>query len=204
MLRAKAGIDHVRRRAASVAEFLAQCERNKLLLDEQWPTQVFVPELLRGRRYSYCPVMIKNGGAVVIFAGVNYLAVIAAVVAFAASAAWYMSLSTHYAAALGKTVQQMAEERKKASAHLPYVYALIGNLIIAWTLAGLLGHLGAGQVTLRNGIISGAFIWFGFILTTMIVNFSFSGRDKRLFAINAGNWLIVLLVIGAVIGAIGV
>jgi hypothetical protein len=71
-------------------------------------------------------------------------------------------------------------------------------------LAGLLGHLGAGQATLRNGIISAAFIWFGFILTTMIVNFSFSGRDKRLLAIDAGNWLIVLLVIGAVIGAIGV
>jgi hypothetical protein len=38
----------------------------------------------------------------------------------------------------------------------------------------------------------------------MIVNFSFSGRDKRLLAIDAGNWLIVLLVIGAVIGAMGV
>src|SRR5262249_27418065 len=78
------------------------------------------------------------------------------------------------------------------------------HIIIGWMLAGLLGHLGAGQVTFRNGIISAAFIWFGFILTTMVVNFSFSGRDRRLLAIDAGNWLIVLLVIGAVIGGIGV
>jgi hypothetical protein len=141
----------------------------------------------------------------VTFGGVNYLAVvIAAFAAFAASGVWYTSLSGLYTAALGKTVQQMAEERKRPGAFVPYIYALVGNLIIGWMLAGLLGHLGAGQATLRNGIISAAFIWFGFILTTMIVNFSFSGRDKRLLAIDAGNWLIVLLVIGAVIGAIGV
>ena len=57
---------------------------------------------------------------------------------------------------------------------------------------------------MRNGVISAAFLWFGFILTTMVVNFSFSGRDKRLLLIDAGNWLIVLVVTGAVIGAIGV
>jgi hypothetical protein len=130
--------------------------------------------------------------------------VIAAVLGFAASAAWYMSLSRSYAAALGKTVGQMAEERKKPGAFLPYLYALVGNLIIGWMLAGLLAHLGAGQVTFRNGVISAAFIWFGFILTTMFVNFSFSGRGRRLLTIDAGNWLIVFLVIGAVIGWIGV
>jgi hypothetical protein len=113
-------------------------------------------------------------------------------------------VSRSYAAALGKTVDQMAEERKKPGAFLPYIYALIGNIIIGWVLAGLLGHLGTGQVTFRNGIVSAAFIWFGFILTTMIVNFSFSGRDRRLLVIDAGNWLIVLLVIGAVIGGMGV
>jgi len=71
-------------------------------------------------------------------------------------------------------------------------------------MAGVLGHLGAGQVTFRNGVISGAFLWFGFILTTIWINYSFAGRDKRLLLIDAGNWLIVLIVIGAVIGAIGV
>jgi hypothetical protein len=141
----------------------------------------------------------------VTFTGVNYLAiVIAAVLGFIASAAWYMSLSRSYAAALGTTVERMAEDRKKPGAFVPYVYALIGNIIIGWVLAGLLAHLGVGQVTLLNGVISAGFVWFGFVLTTMIVNFNFSGRDKRLLAIDAGNWLIVFLVIGAVIGAMGV
>jgi hypothetical protein len=35
---------------------------------------------------------------------------------------------------------------------------------------------------------------FGFVFTTMTVNYAFSGRDRRLLLIDAGNWLIVLLV----------
>jgi hypothetical protein len=139
------------------------------------------------------------------FAGINYLAIaIAAVAAWLASAAWYTSLGGIYMAALGKTPEQAKCDRTKPGAFLPFIYALVANLIIGWMLAGLLGHLGAGQVTLRNGALSGAFLWFGFILTTIAVNYSFAGRDRRLFFIDVGNWLIVLLVIGAVVGAMGV
>jgi len=137
------------------------------------------------------------------FAGISYLAVVvAAVAAWLASAAWYMSLGRIYQAALGKTPEQCKEEMKKPGAFLPFIYAFIANLVIAWMLAGVLGHLGG--VTLKNGVISGAFLWFGFILTTLFVNYSFHGREMRLIAIDAGNWLIVLLVMGAVVGGIGV
>ena len=139
------------------------------------------------------------------FTSMSYLAiVVAAVAAWLASAAWYMSLSSHYIAALGKTPEQMAEDRKKPGAFLPFIYAFAANVIIAWMLAGLLAHLGVGQVTMRNGVVSALFLWFGFVLTTMVVNYSFSGRDRRLLAIDAGNWLIVFVVIGAVIGGIGI
>ena len=137
------------------------------------------------------------------FAGINFLAVlIAAVVAWLASAGWYMSLGKIYQAAQGKTSEQCKVDMQKPGAFLPFLYAFIGNLVIAWMLAGVLGHL--GQVTLKNGVITGAFLWFGFILTTMVVNFCFSGRDKRLLLIDLGNWLIVLVMMGAIIGAIGV
>ncbi len=139
------------------------------------------------------------------FSGVSYLAVVvAAIAAWLASAVWYMSLSRPYVAALGKTPEQMAEDRKKPGAFLPFLYAFAANIIMAWTLAGVLAHLGPGQVTLRNGIISAAFLWFGFILTTMVVNYSFGGRDRRLLLIDVGNWLLVLLVIGAIVGGLGV
>jgi uncharacterized protein DUF1761 len=139
------------------------------------------------------------------FAGINYLAVVvAAAVAWLAGAGWYISLGTIYVAASGKTAQQIEADRNKPGGFLPFIYVFVADLIIAWTLAGVLGHLGSGQVTLKNGVIAGAFIWFGFILTTMAVNFSFSGRDRRLLLIDLGNWLIALVVMGAVIGAMGV
>ena len=137
------------------------------------------------------------------FAGINFLAVlIAAVVAWLVSAGWYMSLGKIYQAAQGKTPEQCKVDMQKPGAFLPFIYAFIGNLVIAWMLAGVLGHLGA--VTLKNGVISGAFLWFGFILTTMVVNFCFSGRSGRLLLIDLGNWLIVLVLTGAVIGWLGV
>ena len=137
------------------------------------------------------------------FAGINHLAVIiAAVVGWLASAGWYMSLGRIYQAGLGKTAEECAAEMKKPSTLLPFLYAFIADVVMAWMLAGVLGHL--GQVTLKNGVITAAFIWFGFILTTMVVNFNFSGRDKRVLLIDVGNWLIVLVVMGAAIGFMGV
>jgi hypothetical protein len=141
----------------------------------------------------------------VAFAGLNYLAIIiAAVVAWLASAGWYMSFSRVYQAALGKTPEQCQVDMKKPGAFLPFVYALLANIIIAWVLAGVLGHLGPGQVTLKNGVISAAFLWFGFIFTTLFVNYSFHGRSMRLILIDLGNWLIVLVVMGAIVGWMGV
>ena len=80
------------------------------------------------------------------FAGINFLAVlVAAVAAWLASAVWYMSLGQIYQAALGKTPEQCKEEMKKPGAFLPFLYAFIGNLVIAWMLAGVLGHLGPAR-----------------------------------------------------------
>jgi hypothetical protein len=136
------------------------------------------------------------------FAGLNYLAiVIAAVVAWLAGAVWYMTLGKIWTAALGKTLEQAHAESKRPGAYLPFVYAFIAELIMAWVLAGLLGHIGA--LTLRGGLISGAFCWVGFVITTLFVNNSFAKRDWRLVWIDGGHWLIALLLMGAIIGAMG-
>jgi hypothetical protein len=56
-------------------------------------------------------------------------------------------------------------------------------------------------VTVKNGLISRAFVWLGFVVTTLTVNNMLGLRSHRLIAIDAGHWLGVLLVIGAIIGA---
>jgi hypothetical protein len=137
------------------------------------------------------------------FAGVNYLAVvIAAIVAWLAGAVWYMTFARTWMAALGTTAEKMAEARSRPGAFLPFVYAFVAELVMAWVLAGLIGHL--GPLSLRAGVISGAFCWLGFVIPTLLVNNSFARRDWRLLFIDGGHWLLVLLLMGAIIGAMRV
>jgi hypothetical protein len=92
--------------------------------------------------------------------------------------------------------------RKEPGAYLPFLYAFVAELAMAWMLAGLLLHMApALPVTVKNGAISGAFCWLGFVIPAMLVNNSFARRDWRLMWIDGGHWLIVLLLMGAILGA---
>ena len=109
------------------------------------------------------------------FAGINYLAVLVATVAgFAFGAAYYMTLSRPWLAAMGKTREELAAAGKRSP--VPFIVSIVALLIMAWVLAGGIGHLGPGQVTLRNGVISALFMWLGFVITTLAVNYSFGQR----------------------------
>jgi hypothetical protein len=131
------------------------------------------------------------------FAGLNYLAVlIAAVAAFAWGAAYYMTLSKPWLAAVGRV-----EPNRSPT---PFILSFVALLVMGWVLAGTLGHLGAGQVTVRNGVISGLFLWLGFVVTTVFVNNAYPGRKYVLSVIDSIHWLGVLVIQGAVIGALGV
>lgn len=135
------------------------------------------------------------------FAGTNYLAVvIAAVVSFGFGAAYYGVLCKTWSAALGRT----EDASKSGGGIAPFVIALVALLVMATVLAGVLGHLGPGQVTLRNGIISALFIWVGFVATTLAVNHAFQGARRTLTLIDGGHWLGVLVLQGTVIGWMGV
>jgi hypothetical protein len=136
------------------------------------------------------------------FSGVNYLAiVIAAVAAWLAGAAWYIAFGKTWMAALGLTPERMEAAKREPGAYLPFIYAFLAELVMAWTLAGLLGHI--GPLSLRSGIISAAFCWLGFVMAAMVVNNSFARRDWRLLWIDGGHWLLVLLLMGAIIGGVG-
>ncbi len=137
-----------------------------------------------------------------VFAGINYLAiVVAAVAGFAWGAAYYMTLSKQWLAAVGKTKEEMSSGGRSP---VPFIISFVALLVMGWVLAGSIGHLGMGQVTVKNGIVSGLFIWVGFIVTTVFVNNAYPGRKYMLSAIDSIHWLGVLVIQGAIIGAMGV
>ena len=136
-----------------------------------------------------------------VFAGLNYLAiVIAALAAFAWGAIYYMTLSKQWLAAVGMTKEQLGEKRSP----VPFIISFVALLVMAWVLAGTLGHLGPGQVTLKNGIVSALFLWLGFVVTTVFVNNAYPGRKYSLSVIDSIHWLGVLVIQGAVIGGMGI
>jgi hypothetical protein len=133
------------------------------------------------------------------FAGTNYLAVVlAAVAAFVFGALYYGALSKPWMRA-GRIEPAQA---KPGPALLAVTF--VSELIMAWAMAGVIGHLGQGQVTLSNGIISAFFLWLGFMMTTMAVNHRYQAYGWDLTLIDGGHWLGVAVIMGAVIGWWGV
>jgi hypothetical protein len=138
------------------------------------------------------------------FAGVSYLAILTAAVAgWLFGAVWYTLLAKPWQQAAGVTAGKIKQAQKTPAFYVPFVVAFLAQIVMAWILAGLIAHLGPGQFTVRNGIISGAFVWLGFVITTMAVNNGFAGRNWRLLLIDGGHWLAVLLLMGAILGAFG-
>jgi hypothetical protein len=158
---------------------------------------------LQARRFEIR--LSEKGRPMLTFAGINYLAVfIAGLAGFGFGAVYYMALAGPWMNAVGWTPEQQAAHIKGElnPSKAPFAIAIAANFVMAWVLAGIIAHMGA--ITIRSGLISAAFIWFGFVITTLAVNYAFSGRKPMLTLIDGGHWLSVLLIMGAVIGAFGV
>jgi len=141
------------------------------------------------------------------FAGINHLAIlIAAIAGWLVGAVWYGLLGKAWVEAQGRTMEEFKAQQAamvgKFSGQLPFIFAFLANLVMAWVLAGMVGHI--GSVTVRSAVISALFAWLGFVVTTMLVNNAFTGRRYMLLAIDAGHWLAVLVIMGIVIGWMGV
>ncbi len=139
------------------------------------------------------------------FLNVNFLAIIlAAGAAWIFGAAYYGRLGKPWVAALGETMDSLrAKNAGKAGLAKvsPFILSFVAEIIMAYVLYGLLFHL--GMWTVRAGMISGAICWFGFVLTTIATNNAYPGRKTMLTVIDAGHWLGVLLIIGAILGGFG-
>jgi len=137
------------------------------------------------------------------FAGINHLAVIvAAIVSWLFGAVWYGALGKQWAAALGKTRDELMPGGRPNPTTL--VVSFIAQLVMAEMLAGLIGHLGPGQVSVKNAVISAAFVWFGFVLTVLVTNNGFQGAKRELTVIDGAHWLGVMLLQALVLGWFGV
>jgi hypothetical protein len=138
-----------------------------------------------------------------LFAGLTVWALpLAAILSFAFGGLWYGILSQRWMAAAGLDEAKIKADGASA---WPFVVTFLCQLLMAWMLAGLVLHLAKAGIpaTWRNGMITGFFIWAGFVMPSLVVNYTFQMQKQSLKLIDGAHWLGALLIQGAVIGLWG-
>ena len=132
------------------------------------------------------------------FSVVNWLAVIvAAVAAWLFGAIWYTGLSKPWMKAA--KIDPASQKRSI----LPFVISFVAELVMALVLTLVVGAMTGGEPNPLAGVIFGFVLWLGFVATTLTANHRYEGFGWDLTLIDAGHWLGVLLIIGAIIGWFG-
>ncbi len=129
---------------------------------------------------------------------INFLAVlVAAIVPMAIGSIWYGPL-------FGKrwmALMELTEEDIKASFNplKSYGGSFVGAVLTAYVIAFLLS--GIGWEGWMRGAEVGAVCWLGFILTYGYQSVAFENKKVPLWVMSAGYNLVVLLCMGAILGA---
>lgn len=132
---------------------------------------------------------------------INWWAIIAAVaVNIVVGAIWYSP------ALFGKSWAKLAGRKTGEMGDGPKSYAIttVGALIQAYILAHFIAYTAYFYPTyshVRIGLMTGFFAWLAFVAVTQGVNAVFAGTRKKLWAINTGYFLVVLLINGVLLAS---
>lgn len=88
-------------------------------------------------------------------------------------------------------------EGRRPGMLLAMTAALICDVVIAFMLAHLI--MWANATSFAWGAIIGVIAWVGFIAAPSLPQGMFEGRPFKLFAINAGYWLVGLILVGGML-----
>jgi hypothetical protein len=128
---------------------------------------------------------------------IHWLAILlAALAGFVVGGIWYGPL-------FGKAWMQARgiTPESAAKANMPLIFGatFVLNLVAAFMLDHLYATYDA-PVGLHYSLVIAAIIGVGFIATSIGVNYLFSRLPRSLFFIDAGYWITVYLVMGAIFG----
>lgn len=129
-------------------------------------------------------------------AGINWLAVIVATAAaFGLGGIWYSKalFANTWMPEVGLTEEAISK------ANMPIIFGttFLLQLVAASALAVVIGADGTWQ----SGVITGLSVGIFWIATAYGITYLFEQRSIRLFMINAGYYVVLFAIMGAIIGA---
>lgn len=125
---------------------------------------------------------------------INWLAVVAAAaINMVVGYVWYGKYL------FGKEWSKLSGKKMAEMGSGPSSYALtaLGALVQAYILSHFVVY--TASTTFSEGAVTGFWLWLGFVAVTMAVNIVFEGRSWSLWKINAGYFLVVLLINGGLL-----
>jgi hypothetical protein len=128
----------------------------------------------------------------------NYLAIlIAAIACFLLEAGWYSFFLQSWVDGIGRTMVWLMSTGVNPA--FQYGTALISAAVIATAISCVTQLTGAQ--TAWRGIKVAVLLWLGFVFTTFSTEYVFEVRPWSLLGINAGFWLLGMMLMGAIVGA---
>jgi len=126
----------------------------------------------------------------------NYWAVIvAAVVAFVGNSVWYVVFGNE----LAKVSPVFAELQAQKPAAWRMIAVFAGSLVLSFVVAYLIGL--KEDVTLMGAVGIGCLLWLGLSAVQWMSSMVWEKVPLTMAAIHAGDWLVKLVVISAIVGA---
>ncbi len=116
--------------------------------------------------------------------------VVAAIVAFVLSGAWYAAWGAQLAAARGGTLDASMPAWKIG-------VELLRNLVLAAVLAGAASRADVDGAA--GGVLLGLVLWLAFPLVLWTGAIIHEGTSRRVAAIHAGDWLLKLLAVAVIV-----
>ena len=138
------------------------------------------------------------------FSAINWLAVVVCViVSFAVGFVWYspkVFFDTWWKA-LGKTEKDMPGS---GGMGMTWAMTAVASIVQAVGMAFMVPAIAGGMpggVNAANGALVGFMLWLPFMAATSLTNRMFAQHGLKVWAIEAGNHLITLVLFGAILGA---
>lgn len=135
------------------------------------------------------------------FSSINWLAVLACVVAAMVIGFFYYSEKTFFPTwwkAIGKT----GDPTMTGGGGMTWGLTILAALVQAIFMSLFVTAMGSmsGGATLISGMTAGFLLWLGFVVPSSLTNKLFAGQLKAWF-IEVGGHLVTFVVMGAILGA---
>jgi hypothetical protein len=134
---------------------------------------------------------------------INYWAVlVSAVAAMGLGYLWYGPLfGKQWIALMGWSKAEM-DAKMKSGVGPQYLLQAAGALVMAYVLAHSV--IFAGSYLHQSGVVAGLeggiWSWFGFVVPVSLGSVLWDGKPWKLWAINSGYFLVVLIIMGVILG----